>query len=140
MIPELDHELPELEYERSISVKGSQVEGEARNTSCTIIIIFRAVIFSAIFVPIVIFVIVIFIVIIIKVAGLKEGHDMLKKEANAKIDAVTASTGDDDDDNGKVLCYMKILVIASVREKIESLEQTVTTTRNAVAEVKLMRR
>merc|ERR1719234_178436 len=51
-----------------------------------------------------------------KVAGLKEGHEMLEKEANAKIDAVTASTD-------------------SVREKIESLEQTVTTTRNAVAEV-----
>ena len=28
-----------------------------------------------------------------KVAGLKEGHEMLEKEANAKIDAVTASTG-----------------------------------------------
>ena len=136
MIPELDHELPELEYERSISVKGSQVEGEARNTSCTIIIIFRAVIFSAIFVPIVIFVIVIFIVIIIKVAVLKEGHDMLEKEANAKIDAVTASTGDHDDDNGK---YCDMNITASVREKIESLEQTVTTTRNAVAEVKVMR-
>ena len=26
-------------------------------------------------------------------AGLKEGHEMLEKEANAKIDAVTASTG-----------------------------------------------
>ena len=36
-------------------------------------------------------------------------------------------------------CDMKILVTASVREKIESLEQTVTTTRNAVAEVKVMR-
>ena len=132
MIPELDHELPELEYERSISVKGSQVEGEARNTSCTIIIIFSAVI-----VPIVIFVIVIFIVIIIKVAGLKEGHDMLEKEANAKIDAVTASTGDHDDYDGK---YCDMNITASVREKIESLEQTVTTTRNAVAEVKLMRR
>jgi len=51
-----------------------------------------------------------------KVAGLKEGHEMLEKEANAKIGAVTASTD-------------------SLREKIESLEQTVTTTRNAVAEV-----
>ena len=32
----------------------------------------------------------------------------------------------------------KIVVADSVREKIESLEQTVTTTRNAVAEVILM--
>ena len=29
-----------------------------------------------------------------QVAGLKEGHEMLEKEANAKIDAVTASTGE----------------------------------------------
>ena len=86
-----------------------------------------------------IFVIVIFIVIIIKVAVLKEGHDMLEKEANAKIDAVTASTGDDDDDDDGEYCDMNILLTASVREKIESLEQTVTTTRNAVAEVILMR-
>ena len=33
---------------------------------------------------------------------------------------------------------MNIFVADSVREKIESLEQTVTTTRNAVAEVILM--
>merc|ERR1719382_2189119 len=38
-----------------------------------------------------------------KVAGLKEGHKMLEKEANAKIEAVTASSD-------------------SVREKIEALE------------------
>merc|ERR1719458_2123731 len=51
-----------------------------------------------------------------QVSELKENHEMLEKDANAKIDAATASSD-------------------SVRGKVESLEQTVTTTRNAVAEV-----
>jgi len=51
-----------------------------------------------------------------QVADLTEDQDMFEKNSNKKINAVTASSD-------------------SVREKIEALEQTVTTTRNAVAEV-----
>jgi len=51
-----------------------------------------------------------------QVADLTEDQDMFEKNSNKKINAVTASSD-------------------SVREKVEALEQTVTTTRNAVAEV-----